>query len=77
MKYDVVIGLEGKEFRFKDVEAANEEAAEIRCIKELKGRLRLVSIQPSPAARNENRSNAAQVPPVSGEDIFRQFFRKN
>ncbi len=76
MKYDIIIGLEGKEFRFRDVEAVNEEAAGIRCIKELKGRLKLVSIQPSPDVR-ERKSNATQIPPVSGEEIFRQFFGKN
>ena len=77
MKYDVVLGLEGKEFRFKDVEAANHEAAEVKCTQELKRRIKLVSIQPSPAVREERKSNATQIPPVSGEDIFRQFFGKN
>lgn len=77
MKYDIVLGLEGKEFRFKDVEAANQEAAEIKCTQALKKRIKLVSIQPSPEVRDERRSNATQIPPVSGEDIFRQFFRKN
>ncbi len=77
MKYDIVLGLEGKEFHFKDVEAANQEAAEIKCTQELKRRIKLVSIQPSPAVRSERKSNATQIPPVSGEDIFRQFFGKN
>jgi hypothetical protein len=76
MKYDIVLGLEGKEFRFRDVEAANQEAAEVKCTQELKRRIKLVSIQPSPEVR-ERKSNATQIPPVSGEDIFRQFFRKN
>lgn len=77
MKYDVVLGLEGKEFRFKDVEAANQEAAEIKCTQELKRKIKLVSIQPSPAVRDKRKSNATQIPPVSGEDMFNQFFRKN
>lgn len=77
MKYDIVLGLEGKEFRFKDVEAANQEAAEVKCTKELKRRIKLVSIQPSPEARDNRKSNATQIPPVSGEEIFRQFFGKN
>lgn len=76
MKYDVTLGLEGKIFRFKDVEAANQEAAEVKCIQELKKRIKLVSIQPSPVVREERKSNATQVPPVSGEDMFRQFFGK-
>lgn len=77
MKYDIVLGLEDKQFRFKDVEAANQEAAEVKCTQELKRRIKLVSIQPSPAVRAERKSNATQIPPVSGEDIFRQFFGKN
>ena len=77
MKYDIVLDIEGHKFRFKDVEAANQEAAEIKCTQELKRKIKLVSIQPSPAVREERKSNATQIPPVSGEDIFRQFFGKN
>ncbi len=77
MKYDIVIGLEGREFRFQDVEAANQEAAEIKCIQELKRKIKLVSIQPSPAVRDDRKSNATQIPPMSGEDMFNQFFGKN
>lgn len=77
MKYDVVIGLEGKDFRFQDVEAVNQEAAETKCIQELKRRLKLVSIQPSPEVRNEKKSNATQIPPLSGEEMFRKFFGGN
>lgn len=77
MKYDIELGLEGKIFRFKDVEAVNQEAAEVKCVQELKKRIKLVSIQPSPVIRDERKSNATQVPPVSGEDIFKQFFGKN
>ncbi len=76
MKYDIVLGLEGKEFRFKDVEAANQEDAETKCTQELKRKIKLVSIQPSPDVR-ERKSNATQIPPVSGDDMFNQFFRKN
>lgn len=76
MKYDVVLSLEGREFRFRNVEAVNQEAAEVKCIQELKRRIKPVSIQPSPAVRGERRSNATQVPPMSGEDIFKHFFGK-
>lgn len=77
MKYDIVLGLEGKLFRFMDVEAANQEDAEIKCKQELKRKIKLVAIQPSPAVRDEKKSNATQIPPISGEDIFKQFFGKN
>ena len=77
MKYDIVLEVEGKKFRFRDVEAPNKEDAEIKCIQELKRKIKLVSIQQCPASRSERESNATQIPPVSGEDIFRQFFRKN
>ncbi len=76
MKYDVVLDVSGHKFRFKDVEAINQDEAEVKCIKQLKKAIRLVSIQPSPAIRDERKSNATQIPPVSGEDIFRQFFGK-
>lgn len=77
MKYDIVLDIEGHKFRFKDVEAINQEAAEIKCTQELKRKIKLVSIQPSPEVREERKSNATQIPPVSGEDMFRQFFGKN
>jgi hypothetical protein len=77
MKYDVVLSIDGSKFRFKDVEAANQEAAEIKCTQELKRKIKLASIQPSPAVRNEKKSNATQIPPVSGDDIWNQFFRNN
>lgn len=76
MKYDIVLGIEGKQFRFKDVEAPNKEDAEIKCIQELKRKIRLVSIQPSQAVRDKAESNATQIPLMSGEDIFKQFFGK-
>jgi len=74
MKYDIVIGLGEKHFRFKDVEAVNEEAAEIRCIKELKTRLKLVSIQPSPEVREPREPNARTM---TGDEMFKQFFGKH
>lgn len=77
MKYDIILEIEGKQFRFKDVESSNKEDAETKYIQELKRKIKLVSIQPSPEVRGKPKSNATQIPPVSGEDIFRQFFRKN
>ena len=74
MKYDIVLEIEGRQFRFKDVEAPNQEAAEVKCTQELKRRIKLVSIQPSPTVREERKSNAKQIPPLSGEEIFRKFF---
>lgn len=76
MKYDIVLEIEGKQFRFKDIESSNKEDAEIKCIQELKRKIKLASIQPSPAVRGKTKSNATQVPPMSGEDIFKQFFGK-
>ena len=76
MKYDIVLEVEGRKFRFKDIEAADKEDAETMCVQQLKKRIKLVSIQPSPAVRT-NEANATQIPPISGEDIFRQFFRKS
>lgn len=77
MKYDIVLAVEGHKFRFKDVEATNQEAAEVKCVQELKRKIKLVSIQPSPEVRDERMPNATNIPPVSGEDMFRQFFGKN
>lgn len=69
--------IEGKQFRFKDVEAPNKEDAETKCIQELKRKIKLVSIQPSPSVRGKIESNATQIPTITGEDIFKQFFGKD
>jgi len=74
MKYDVTLGLEGKMFRFKDVEAANQEAAEIKCTQELKRKIKLVSIQPSPEVREPREPNARTM---TGDEMFKQFFGKH
>jgi hypothetical protein len=75
MKYDIVLEVEGKKFAFKDVEAPNQEDAEIKCKQELKRRIKLVSIQPSPAVR-ERASNAKEVPTMSGDEMYDRFFGK-
>lgn len=77
MKYDVELTLYGKKFRFKDVEAPCKEDAIIKATNQMKKDIAFCSIQPSPEVRDNRKPNATQIPPVSGDDIWNQFFRKN
>jgi hypothetical protein len=77
MKYDIELSLYGKKFRFKNVEATNEDEAVYRAFQKAKKGITFCSIQPSPLVREELKPNATEIPPMSGEDMFRQFFGKN
>ena len=76
MKYDVVLEVHGKKFNYKAVEATNKEDAITKATQQLKRDIMFVSIQPTPEVREDRASNAKQVPPMSGVEMFDKFFGK-
>jgi hypothetical protein len=76
MKYDVQLSLYGKKYNFKDIEAACQEDAIDIAKKQAKQNIMFCAIQPSPEKRDKT-ENATQIPPMSGEEMFKKYFRKN
>lgn len=73
MKYHVTLDLAGTKVRMKNVEATNQQDAEEIALERARESIKVVGS----CIAVERESNATQIPPVSGEDMFRQFFGKS